>query len=95
MATASARSAVGRPGRAPRGFPNWDKEDAVWRNDDGDVAPSREEREKQKVARRAAKRQAQKLDRAKTVIEADPVGACTPFAPVPPHHTMLSSSGLL
>ena len=56
----------------------------MWRNDDGDVPLSREEREKQKVARRSAQRRAHKLERAKGVIESDPVGARLPFAPAPP-----------
>ena len=65
----------------------------MWRNDDGDVPLSREEREKQKVARRSVQHRAHKLERAKGVIESDPVGACMPF-PLPlPHHTSFVHSG--
>ena len=31
-------------GPHPRGFPNWDGEDRVWRNDEGETAASRKER---------------------------------------------------
>ena len=31
-------------GRAPRGFPNWDATDGVWRNDKGETALDKKER---------------------------------------------------
>merc|ERR1739848_140808 len=66
----AAANALLRPsGPAPRGFSNWDADDGVWRNDEGETVQSKKERQAQaareyrerKKARRLAQSEAQQL----------------------------------
>ena len=75
MEPRAARAAATKPGRAPRGYPNWDPVGCVWLNDEGHSPPSQEERKQMKRAREAAKRRAEQLARTARVAAADPTGA--------------------
>ena len=78
MEPRAARAAATKPGRAPRGYPNWDPVGCVWLNDEGDSPPSQEERKQMKRAREAAKRRAEQLARTTRVAAADPTRARRP-----------------
>ena len=85
------RSVASRPrGRAPIGFPNWDEQSQVVRNDAGELASLKKVLLERRQQRKAEKRRAKQLARAMGVISAEATRA-RPL-PVHPHCTLRSLS---
>ena len=85
------RSVASRPrGRAPIGFPNWDEQSQVVRNDAGELASLKKVLLERRQQRKAEKRRAKQLARAMGVISAEATRA--PPHPVHPHCTLRSLS---